>query len=136
MTPSPRFAPLVGRILMALIFLLSGFNKITGWHQTAQFMAAKGMPLVPLFLAGAIVVELGGGLSVLLGFKTRIGATVLFLFLIPTTLIFHNFWALQGMEKTINMIMFMKNLAIMGGLAVLAAYGAGPYSLDKPANEA
>lgn len=131
MTPKPRFAPLLGRIFLSLIFLMAGFNKITGWQQTAGYMASKGMPLVPLFLAGALIIELAGGLSVLLGFKARIGAAALFLFLIPTTLIFHNFWALQGMEKNINMIMFMKNMAIMGGLAYIVAYGSGPFSLDK-----
>ncbi len=123
--------PLIGRVLIALIFLLSGYGKITGWDQTAGFMSAAGMPLVPLFLAGAIAVELLGGLSLLLGIKARVGGAALFLFMIPTTLIFHGFWKLEGPEQHMQMLMFMKNLAIMGGLGFVAAYGSGRYSLDR-----
>lgn len=126
-----RFAPLVGRILLAQIFLASGLNKIGAWEQTAGYMASKNMPLVPFFLLMAILVEVGGGLSVALGYKIRLGAAALIVFLIPATLIFHNFWALEGMEQQVQMIMFMKNLAILGGLALLIALGAGPYSLDS-----
>jgi len=126
-----RTIPLLARLLLALIFIASGFSKIPGWHDTAALMASKGIPFVPLSLAAAIGVEIGGGVSVLLGFKTRVGAAALVVFLIPTTLIFHNFWALEGMDRQINMIMFMKNLAIIGGLLLLAVFGAGPLSLDS-----
>ncbi|HXG33394.1 MAG TPA: DoxX family protein [Bryobacteraceae bacterium] len=126
-----RFAPLVGRLLLAQIFLASGLNKIGAWEQTAGYMASKGMPLVPLFLIAAIVFEVGGGLSVALGYKARLGAAALIVFLIPVSLIFHNFWTYEGMERQVQMIMFMKNLAIMGGLAVVVGHGAGPLSLDS-----
>ncbi len=126
-----RYAPLAGRILLAIIFLLSGFNKFAAWDQTAGYMASKGMPLVPFFLVCAALIELAGGLSVLLGFKARLGAAALFLYLIPTTLIFHNFWALEGMEQQVQMVMFLKNLAIMGGLLLLFAFGPGGSSLDE-----
>jgi putative oxidoreductase len=125
-----RFAPLLGRILLAQIFLLSGLNKIGAWEQTAGYMASKNMPLVPFFLVAAILFEVGGGLSVALGYKARLGAAALVVFLIPTTLIFHNFWALQGMEQQVQMIMFMKNLAILGGLLLVIGFGPGPLSLD------
>ncbi len=126
-----RFAPLVGRLLLAQIFLASGLNKIGAWEQTAGYMASKGMPLVPLFLIAAIVFEVAGGLSLALGYKVRLGAAALIVFLIPVSLIFHNFWTYEGMERQVQMIMFMKNLAIMGGLAVVVGRGAGPLSLDS-----
>jgi putative oxidoreductase len=126
-----RYLPLVGRLLLAQIFLASGLNKIGAWEQTAGYMASKGMPLVPLFLIAAIVFEVGGGLSIAIGYKARLGAAALIAFLIPVSLIFHNFWTYEGMERQVQMIMFMKNLAIMGGLAVLAGSGAGPLSLDR-----
>jgi len=130
-----RFAPIVGRILLSLIFVISGLGKIGGWKQTAGYMASKGMPIVPLFLVGAIVIEIVGGLSVLLGIKARIGAAALFVFLIPTTLIFHNFWAYEGMVHQTQMIMFMKNLAIMGGLILVIGFGAGSLSIDSCKSE-
>lgn len=126
-----RFAPLVGRILLAQIFLASGLNKIGAWEQTAGYMASKNMPLVPLFLVAAILFEVGGGLSVALGYKAKLGAAALIIFLIPASLIFHNFWTYQGIEQQVQMIMFMKNLAIMGGLLLVIGLGAGPLSLDS-----
>lgn len=125
------YASLVGRILLALIFLVSAFGKITGWSQTAQLMASKGFPLVPLFLFGAIVFELVGNLSLMLGFKAKIGAILLIIFLIPATLIFHNFWAYQGMEQQMQMIQFMKNISMLGGLLIVVSFGAGPLSIDS-----
>jgi len=120
-----------GRVLLSLIFVLSGLNKIANWSGTAQYMASKGMVAVPFFLGMAILFELVGGLSVLTGFKARWGALALVLFLIPVTAIFHNFWAFEGMERQMQMIHFMKNLAIMGGLLSIVARGAGPGSVDE-----
>ena len=110
---------------------MSGLSEIGGWEQTAQYMASKGMPMTSLFLLGAILLEVGGGLSVLLGFRTKIGAIALILFLIPATFIFHNFWSFDGMEQQTQMIMFMKNLSIMGGLFLVLVLGAGPLSFDN-----
>jgi putative oxidoreductase len=114
-----------------MIFLFSALGKIFDWQGTAGYMASKGMPLVPLFLLGAIVFELVGGLSVLLGFKARKGALMLIVFMIPATLIFHNFWVAEGMERQIQMIMFMKNLTMIGGLVLILGFGSGPLSLDR-----
>ena len=119
-------APLIGRILIAQIFLASGFGKIMDFAGTQQYMASYGMPLTALLLFGAIVFELGGGLSLLLGYKARWGAIALIVFLIPTTLIFHTEFA-----ERMQQIQFMKNSAIIGGLLVLAQFGAGPLSLDQ-----
>ena len=88
------------------------------------------MGLIPVLLPAAAVLELAGGLSLLLGFRARLGALALVLFLVPTTLIFHNFWAYQGPEAQNQMIHFMKNLALMGGLLVVVGLGAGPCSFD------
>ena len=129
-----KFGPLVGRILIALIFLLSGFGKLTGFAGTAGYMASK-MPvsgtLIDLLLVITIIVELGGSLALVLGFKARIAALVLFLWMIPVTLIFHNFWAAPADQAMIQQIMFLKNLAIMGGMLMIMANGPGPLSVDK-----
>jgi putative oxidoreductase len=126
-----RYAPLLGRILLSVIFLLSAFGKITHFSGMEQFMASKGLPAVPLLLVLALLTEALGGLSLLLGFKARWGALLLFLFLIPTTLIFHDFWTLTGALRQDMQIHFLKNLAIMGGLLMVAANGPGAFSLDK-----
>ncbi|HLA75459.1 MAG TPA: DoxX family protein [Gammaproteobacteria bacterium] len=129
-----QFAPLLGRALLALIFILSGFNKITGFAQTAGYMASKGLPMVEILLPLTILVELGGGLLILVGWRAHWAATVIFLFLIPVTFIFHPFWAVDPAEAQSQMINFMKNLAIMGGMLYIMAYGSGPYSLSKQTN--
>jgi len=122
---------LTGRILLSLIFLLSALGKAAGFAGTAAMMAQKGFPAASLFLAAAIGIELLGGLSVLTGYKARIGAGLLIFFLVPTTLIFHNFWAYQGMEQQMQMANFLKNVAIAGGLALVIAFGPGRLSFDK-----
>ncbi|MGH7231226.1 MAG: DoxX family protein [Nitrospiraceae bacterium] len=120
------YASLVGRILLATIFLMSGVNKIMDPQGTQHYMAAMGMTTATfLFYLGAVVIEVGGGLSILLGYWARIGAAVLFLFMIPTTLIFHANFADQN-----QMIHFLKNMAMMGGLLYVMTYDAGRMSLD------
>ena len=120
-----KYTLLVGRILLSAIFVMSGIKKITGFAGTQQYMAAYGMPLASLFLIGAIFLELGGGLSLLLGCRARLGAIALLIFLVPTTLIFHTKFSDQ-----VQVIMFMKNLAMMGGLLLMTSSGAGSISLD------
>ena len=122
---------LLGRLLLAAIFLVSGYGKIGGFEATAGYMASKGLPMVQVLLALTILVELGGGLMLALGYRARLAALALFLFLIPVTLVFHNYWAAPAAEAKMQMIMFMKNLAIMGGMLYIAAYGPGRYSLCK-----
>lgn len=125
-----RYVSLAGRILLSLIFVISGIEKILGWSGTAAYMASTGMPLVPLLLTLAILVEVGGGLALLIGFKARLAALALLAFLIPTTLTFHNFWVYQGAAREAQLVNFLKNLAIMGGLAMVVAHGPGSVSVD------
>ena len=127
-------APLIGRILLSQIFLMSGIHKITAWDQTAASMTKEGMVAVPILLVGATVFEIAGGLSVLLGWRAKLGAFALIVFLIPTTLIFHDFWTYEGQQQQMQMAHFMKNLAIMGGLLVVLGYGAGCCSVDRKAH--
>jgi putative oxidoreductase len=124
------YGPLAGRILLALLFVVSGFGKLTEFGGTVGYIASKGMPLPQLAAAGAIAVELIGGCLLVVGWQTRWAATAIFLFLIPTTLIFHPFWAVMA-GKQMETIQFMKNLCIMGGMLYVMAFGAGPLSLDN-----
>jgi len=121
---------LVGRVLLGQIFFISGVMKLMNWSKTVDLMTSEGMVAVPLLLAGALLVEIGGGLGVLLGWFTRCSALTLAAFLIPTTLIFHDFWVREGMEAMNQMQHFMKNVTIMGGLVTLAAAGPGRFAVD------
>jgi len=124
-----RFAPLLGRFLIALIFLLSGFNKIGGFAQTAGYMASKGLPMVEVLLVLTIVIEIGAALMLIVGWRARIGAAALLLWMIPVTLVFHNFWAVPAEQQQLQMIMFLKNLSMMGAMLYVMAFGSGPYSV-------
>jgi putative oxidoreductase len=117
---------LVGRLLLALMFLISGLNKIADPQGTQQYMAAMGMTwATTLFYVGAIVMEVAGSLSLLLGYRARAGGWLLLLFMIPTTLIFH-----ANVADPNQMIHLLKNLSVMGGLLYVAVYGAGGLSMD------
>jgi len=131
MNPQRDFAVLVARVLLAGMFIYSGFGKLTGFAGTAGFIASKGMPLPELMAAGAIAVELGCGLLLLAGYKARWAALAIFLFLIPTTLIFHNFWAAAPEQLMSQKINFMKNVTIMGGMLMVWAFGPGRFSVDR-----
>ena len=117
---------LVGRVLLAYIFVVAGWGKMFKFAGTAGYMASKGMPAAEFFLVCAILVEFVGGLMLAVGWKARWAAAALFLFIIPTTLIFHPMWA--DAAQTIN---FQKNLAIMGGMLYVALMGPGKLSLDR-----
>lgn len=121
----------VGRFLLSFIFVTSGIMKITGFAGTAEAMSNKGMPVAWFFLIGAIVFELAGGLSVIAGYWTRLGAMLLLIFLLPTTLIFHDFWTIDDpQQRMLESSAFFKNVAIFGGLLVLWGAGPGGFSLD------
>lgn len=126
-----QFGPLVGRILLALIFLLSGINKIGGFAGTAGYMASKGLPMAEVLLVITIVIEIGAALMIIAGFKARLGAAALLLWMIPVTYLFHNYWAMPADQQMIQQIMFMKNLGLMGGMLLIMAFGSGPMSVDK-----
>ncbi|MFT7541601.1 MAG: putative oxidoreductase [Gammaproteobacteria bacterium] len=116
---------LFARLLLSSVFLGSGLSKLASFGGTQEFMQSVGMPATGLLLWGAIAFELLGSLSVLFGFKARIGAALLLIFLIPATLIFHFELGVQE-----QMIQVMKNAAIGGGLLLVATYGPGPISID------
>jgi putative oxidoreductase len=126
-----QFGPLVGRILLSLIFLLSGISKIGGFAGTAGYMASKGLPMVEVLLVITIAIEIGAALMIIAGYKARLGAAALFLWMIPVTFVFHNFWAVPAAEQQIQQIMFMKNLAMMGGMLYIMAFGSGPLSVNR-----
>ncbi|EOU9578616.1 DoxX family protein [Cronobacter sakazakii] len=115
---------LVARILMPILFIVSGFGKITGYAGTQQYMEAMGVPgfILPL----VILLEFGGGLAILFGFLTRTTALITAVFTLLTAFLFHSDFA-----EGVNSIMFMKNFSIAGGYLLLALMGPGAYSLDR-----
>jgi putative oxidoreductase len=129
MNSSNNVVSLAGRILLSAIFIFSGIGKIAAFSMYTGYAGAR-LPMPSVAIAVAIAVEVLGGLAILVGFQTRIAAWIVFLYLIPTSFVFHNFWALQGAERMNNQIHFFKNVAIMGGLLILAASGAGGMSVD------
>jgi putative oxidoreductase len=131
---------LIGRILLALIFVLSGIQKITNFSGTAGFMAMNGLPAVMLLLIVSIVIELGGGLLIVVGFQARWAAIIIFLFMIPVTLVFHVHGYQMAMAQhqmpmaMMQKVNILKNISVEGGLLVLAAFGPGRYSVDGGAS--
>lgn len=146
--PLQGISTLAGRTLLALIFLMSAAgNKIPHFNDVVGYMTAEGVPMPRLMLVGAIVFLLAGSLSIILGFKARLGATLLLIFLILATYYFHDFWTwppealwvlsvnedVKMPVQQIEMISFMKNLALMGAMLFVMANGPGPWSLDDRA---
>jgi putative oxidoreductase len=123
---SLRFAPLIGRILIALLFVPAGFQKLTGFQGSVGYAESAGMPLPALAIAAAIAIELGGGLLLLVGYKARWVAAAMALFSVVAALFFHADFAVAG-----NQVNFFKNLAIAGGLLQIVYFGAGPLSVDN-----
>ncbi|HEY9068088.1 MAG TPA: DoxX family protein [Burkholderiaceae bacterium] len=120
---------LIGRILLALIFILSGVGKIGGFAGTAGYIASKGLPMASVLAALTIVVEIGGGLALATGFLARWAALALAVFSVVAALIFHNFWAVPADQAMNQNIHFMKNIAIAGGMLMVFAFGPGSLSL-------
>ncbi|HVX14663.1 MAG TPA: DoxX family protein [Pirellulales bacterium] len=126
----------VGRLLLSTIFLMSAVgNKIPNFGKVAEYMGSVGIPQPRFMLVGAIAFLLLGSLSVILGFEARLGAGLLFVFLVLATYYFHAFWKLEGQAQQEQMVQFMKNLSMMGAMLFIMANGAGPASIDsrKPA---
>lgn len=125
------WAALLGRIVLAFMFVYSGYGKLTGFDGTVGYIASKGLPM-PQVLAGiAILIELGGGLLIVFGLKTRWAAVAFIAFLLVITPIFHNFWAAPTEQMMGQQINFMKNVSILGGMLLLLGFGPGRYSVDK-----
>jgi len=122
----------LGRLMIATIFIMSAVgNKIPKFDAVAQYMAAEGVPQPKILLAGAIAFLLFVGLSIVFGYKARIGALLLLIFLAAATYYFHDFWKAPAEKQQSEMIQFMKNLSLMGTMVFLIANGAGPWSLDS-----
>lgn len=126
-----RFGPLLGRLMIAFIFLFAGIGKVTGFEGTVGYIASKGLPLPELGAIGAIIVEVGGSIMLIVGWNARVAAAALLVFSGMAALFFHNFWALPADQAQGQMIHFMKNLAMMGGLLYVVVHGSGPISLDN-----
>ena len=146
-TGSAHFGALVGRLLLAQIFLMAGvgkamdfvgtqgqmtqaFQRAIDWYPCPSGLAQPTLAAIPWLAGIAVAVELSAGLGLVLGWFTRCSAAALFLFLIPATVIFHGFWMFEDAERQMQMINFMKNLAIMGGLSTLMSLGPGRISVD------
>jgi putative oxidoreductase len=127
---SDAISALVGRILIGAIFVTSGFGKLTAFDGLVGQLSAKGLPLPWLAGALAVLFELGGGLALVLGFRARYGAMALILFTAIATLLYHDFWHFAGPDRQRQFINFMKNVAIIGGLVLVASRGGGRYGLD------
>lgn len=120
---------LLARILMSALFIGAAISKLINWDGTIAYMASKNMPYISTLLPAAITVELVGGLAILLGYFTRVGAVALVLFVISAATIFHDFWNIEGSKRMLEMTMFMKDFAIISGLLYISSFGPGRYSI-------
>jgi len=126
-----RLGPLAGRVMMAALFMPSGFSKLAGFQGTVGYIASKGLPLPQLGAVAAIGVELLVAAALLLGWRTRWAALILMLFTLAAAVLFHDYWAVPPEQKMMQAINFWKNVAIAGGLLFVAAHGPGPYAVDR-----
>ena len=128
---SKTWVVFLGRILIAAIFLQSGYDKLTNFDRTVKLMMSKDMPVPEILLVPAIVILLGGGVLLLVGWKARWAALALILFMIPATLYFHSFWAYPEAQFVNQFHHFFKNLAIIGALFMILGMGSGGMSIDQ-----
>ena len=120
---------LVARLAISALFLWAGFRKVFNWHATEDYMQTKQTKWISFLLPIAVSFQILGGLSVALGFYSRIGALLLIAFTLPATIQMHDFWHLAGKERIAEKAHFLKDLAIVGGLLLLILMGSGQYSL-------
>ena len=124
----------IGRLLIVYIFATSGLAKMVGWSGNVQYMSTRHLPLIPVLLAIAMLIEIVGSICLVTGLYARTAAFIMFLYLTSVTVLFHNYWAFSGMLAGTQETHFRKNLAIMGGLLMIAAQGPGKWALGrKPA---
>jgi putative oxidoreductase len=122
---------LVARILLAILFIKAGWGKIGGFEGTAGYMASKGLPMPQVLLVLTILIELGGGILLAVGWKARWAALAIAAFVVPATLMFHQFWGIPAAEVQNQSNHFFKNVSIIGGMLMVFAFGPGAYSVDK-----
>ena len=121
---------LIGRALLALLFIPAGFAKLTGFAGTVGYIASKGVPFPELAAAAAVGVELGLGILLLVGWQARWAALGLAFFTVVITFVFHNFWAVPADQLMQQQQAFFINIAVVGGLLTMAAWGPGAWSFD------
>jgi len=121
---------LVGRVLLALMFIYAGFGKLTNLEGTAGYIASGGLPMASVLAVVVGLLELLGGLAIAVGLQARWAALALGLFTLAASVLFHKFWAVPADQAFVQQLMFMKNLSVAGGLFIVAALGAGPVSVD------
>jgi len=131
MNAGSDIAALAGRVLIAVMFVGAGVGKITGYADTAGYMTSEGLPIVGVLLPLTILLEVGGGIALIAGWKTRWFALALAAFTVMASLLFHNFWAMSGEAVMTNTLFFTKNVAIIGGLLTVFAFGPGRFSVDQ-----
>lgn len=125
-----KYTTVLGRILFALIFLTAGFSHFSS--QEISYASSNGVPLASLLVPISGIMSILGALSILLGYKAKWGAWLIVAFLLPVTLVMHAFWNVSDpMQHQLQMIMFMKNISMMGGALIIARFGAGELSLDR-----
>ena len=122
--------PLVGRLLLAALFLPAGIGKLTGFEGTVGYISSVGLPMATLGAVIALVVEIAGSLALIAGLQTRLAALVLAVFTLVAGILFHNYWAAPADQAFMQQLLFFKNVGVAGGLFVLAGLGAGGWSLD------
>lgn len=122
---------LIGRLMLAAIFIVSGVDKISGFQGLIGAIASKGLPMAEVLAVATIVIEIAAGLMLVAGWKSRWAAFLLAGFTAIVTVLFHNFWAMPEAQKMMQQIQFMKNVAIIGGLLLVMAFGPGRISVDK-----
>jgi putative oxidoreductase len=125
---------LIGRLLLASLFLPAGISKITGFSGTAGYISSVGLPLPELGAALAIAVEILGAIALIIGLFTRPAALVLALFTLVASFFFHNYWAVAADQQMLQQLLFFKNIGVVGGLLTIAAWGAGAWSVDARRN--
>lgn len=131
--PAQNLATLVGRVLLVLVFLSSGLDKVVHPEATLGYMNSVHLPAAQLLLWLSVLIEIGAGLAIVLGWKARWAAALLFLWMIPVTAVFHNPWAGDPSQAQMQMIHLVKNLSILGGLLLALAFGPGGWSVDRKA---
>ncbi len=119
---------LIARICLSSFFLWEGVANIWNWKGTAEYMKSKNLP--SSVLPAAVILQIVGGLSVLLGYQARIGAVLLIVFIIPAAIKMHDFWKASDPERITQKMLFMKDVAILGGLLLLLATGAGHFAFN------
>ena len=125
-----RLGAILVRLLCAALFIPAGVHKIMAFSTTLGYMTSKGLPMADVLLVLTIIIELGGGIMLLLGWHARLAALTIALFLIPVTVIFHGYWNIEDAQQMMTQQhMFMKNMAIIGGLLCMTGLGSGKFSL-------